>query len=289
MSANPTVAGTIPHMSTDRSFMDRAIELASQFDPHPNPRVGCVIVDASGSIIGEGAHHQVGTPHAERHALDMAGNAVAGATVYVTLEPCSHHGRTGPCADALIEARVSRVVVAVVDPDHRVRGAGIRRLSDAGIAVETGLAHDEAVELDSGYFHHRRTGRPEVHVVLTNDADPLSDAARSDLASIRDGLDYVVGGAGDLLAHPGAAGVSLERQLTALGADGVVELGVRDDDELIGLLASDSLVDRVTAYTAGPDASWGPLGDLNGFTVTQRRTIGPETRHDARRDTTKAV
>ena len=115
--------------------MERAIELASRQRPHPNPRVGAVIVDAAGQVIGEGAHVAPGTDHAEVVALKSASVDVTGSTIYVTLEPCSHHGRTPPCADALIAAGISHVVVGLIDPDSKVAGQGLERLRNAGIGA----------------------------------------------------------------------------------------------------------------------------------------------------------
>lgn len=139
-------------------FMHRALELAlSAPFTSPNPRVGAVIV-REGRVIGEGAHFGVGTPHAEAVALEAAGEA-RGATVFVTLEPCNHTGNTPPCAPALVEAGVERVVVAVSDPDERVSGSGLRLLQEAGIEVETGLLAERARMMNAPYLHHRRTGR----------------------------------------------------------------------------------------------------------------------------------
>ena len=124
----------------------------------PNPWVGCVVV-AGGEIVGRGFHHRAGEPHAEVHALREAGGRARGATVYVTLEPCSHHGRTPPCADALLDAGVDRVVVAVTDPDEKVAGRGIERLRAAGVAVDIGAGAGAANRSLAPYLHHRRTGR----------------------------------------------------------------------------------------------------------------------------------
>jgi len=141
--------------------MQRAITLGERgrITAPPNPWVGCVIVKDN-KIIGEGFHHAAGTPHAEVHALDQAGALAAGATAYVTLEPCSHHGRTPPCAEALIQAKIAHVVVAVEDPDQKVRGKGIEMLRAAGIEVSIGVAAEEATASLLPYLHHRRTGRP---------------------------------------------------------------------------------------------------------------------------------
>lgn len=125
----------------------------------PNPWVGCVI-SKNGSIIGRGFHHTPGTPHAEILALKEAGEKATGATVYVTLEPCSHQGRTGPCAKALIEAKVARVVIGVQDPDLQVSGEGIALLRRAGIDVTVGVATDTVERSLRAYLHHRKAKRP---------------------------------------------------------------------------------------------------------------------------------
>jgi diaminohydroxyphosphoribosylaminopyrimidine deaminase/5-amino-6-(5-phosphoribosylamino)uracil reductase len=124
--------------------------------------VGCVVVDSQGTIVGEGFHAEPGTPHAEGHALAQAGPLAAGATVYVTLEPCAHQGRTPPCAETLVESRVSRVVAAMKDPDNRVNGKGIEILRGAGISVEVGLLGDAARSLNAAYYKQRTTGLPWV-------------------------------------------------------------------------------------------------------------------------------
>ncbi|XTZ37481.1 bifunctional diaminohydroxyphosphoribosylaminopyrimidine deaminase/5-amino-6-(5-phosphoribosylamino)uracil reductase RibD [Salmonella enterica] len=151
----------------DEIFMARALKLAQRgrFTTHPNPRVGCVIVNA-GKIVGEGFHYRAGEPHAEVHALRMAGERARGATAYVTLEPCSHHGRTPPCCDALINAGVSRVVAAMQDPNPQVAGRGLYRLQQAGIEVSHGLMMSEAEELNRGFLKRMRTGFPWLQLKL---------------------------------------------------------------------------------------------------------------------------
>ncbi|WP_122558772.1 bifunctional diaminohydroxyphosphoribosylaminopyrimidine deaminase/5-amino-6-(5-phosphoribosylamino)uracil reductase RibD, partial [Pseudomonas viridiflava] len=118
---------------------------------HPNPRVGCVIV-RDGQVVGEGWHVRAGEPHAEVHALRQAGEQARGATAYVTLEPCSHRGRTPPCADALVNAAVGRVVAAMQDPNPQVAGRGLQRLQGAGIAVHSGVLESEARALNPGFI-----------------------------------------------------------------------------------------------------------------------------------------
>src|SRR3990167_9722154 len=156
----------------DQRSMASALELARKgvYSTHPNPRVGCVIV-AGGQVVGEGWHARAGEPHAEVHALRQAGAKARGATAYVTLEPCSHHGRTPPCAEALIEAGVARVVVAVQDPNPQVAGEGIARLRAAGIAVESGLMETEARELNVGFFARMTRGMPWVRSKIAMSLD----------------------------------------------------------------------------------------------------------------------
>src|SRR5471032_334673 len=148
-------------LHADEEYMARAFELArrGRFTTTPNPNVGCVIV-RDGEIVGEGYHLRAGEPHAEVHALRMAGDRAKGATVYVTLEPCSHHGRTPPCADALIAAGIARVTVAVQDPNPLVAGQGIAKLKAAGIEVECGLMEAAARELNIGFFARMTRGTP---------------------------------------------------------------------------------------------------------------------------------
>jgi diaminohydroxyphosphoribosylaminopyrimidine deaminase / 5-amino-6-(5-phosphoribosylamino)uracil reductase len=145
----------------DSRWMARALQLAELglYSTSPNPRVGCVLV-ADEDIVGSGWHRRAGEAHAEVHALREAGSRARGATAYVTLEPCSHHGRTPPCADALIAAGVARVVVAVQDPNPKVAGEGLARLRAAGIAVDCGLMETAARELNSGFFARMARGTP---------------------------------------------------------------------------------------------------------------------------------
>lgn len=146
----------------DVLFMARAIELSRRGFPAPNPHVGCVIV-RDGAIVGEGYHRLAGLPHAEVEALTEAGDSARGATAYVTLEPCSHHGRTPPCTGALIAAGVSRVVYAVDDPNPRA-GGGAQRLRDAGIEVEGGLLAEQAAAANERFLFAMRMNRPFVTV-----------------------------------------------------------------------------------------------------------------------------
>jgi diaminohydroxyphosphoribosylaminopyrimidine deaminase/5-amino-6-(5-phosphoribosylamino)uracil reductase len=201
---------------TDLERMTRALELAASVraDTPPNPWVGCVIQTADGSVF-EGATRPVGGPHAEAMALAAAAEAGAdttGATAWVTLEPCSHHGRTPPCADALVAAGVARVVVAVTDPDPHVAGHGLEHLRAAGVAVDVGVAEDAAAQLLAPYLHHRRTGRPYVVLKLAATLDGRTAApdgtsqwitgpeARADAHRLRAESDAVLVGAGTVRA-----------------------------------------------------------------------------------------
>jgi diaminohydroxyphosphoribosylaminopyrimidine deaminase/5-amino-6-(5-phosphoribosylamino)uracil reductase len=196
--------------SADREAMVRALSATHATWPHPNPRVGAVVLDAQGREVAIAAHHAAGESHAEVMALDDAGDRARGGTVVVTLEPCDHHGRTPPCASRLIEAGVTRVVVGAVDPDPRVSGRGIARLRDAGIEVTVGIEAAAVEANDPGYFHHRRTGLPLVTLkaALTLDgqgaaADGSSqwitgEEARADGHRLRAEHDAVMVGAGTL-------------------------------------------------------------------------------------------
>jgi diaminohydroxyphosphoribosylaminopyrimidine deaminase/5-amino-6-(5-phosphoribosylamino)uracil reductase len=194
------------------AIMSRAIDLAVAHRPHPNPRVGAVVLDPDGVPIGEGAHERPGSPHAEVHALREAGARARDAEMYVTLEPCNHHGRTPPCTEAIIDAGIRKVVVGMLDPDQRVAGSGVDRLRAAGIDVVVGVESDAVVAADPGYFHHRRTGRARVvhKAAITLDgqmaaADGTSqwitgEPARADAHTVRASMDAVLVGVGTLMA-----------------------------------------------------------------------------------------
>ncbi|HKA84001.1 MAG TPA: bifunctional diaminohydroxyphosphoribosylaminopyrimidine deaminase/5-amino-6-(5-phosphoribosylamino)uracil reductase RibD [Acidimicrobiales bacterium] len=203
-------------VDTDHEHMMRAVELAAgvRASTSPNPWVGCVLVAADGRRA-EGATQPPGGSHAEAAALAAAAAAgvdTSGATAYVTLEPCNHHGRTPPCADALIDAGVARVVVGVADPDPLVRGRGIERLRAAGVEVTTGIAADVVGELLAPYVRHRETGRPYVVLKLAASLDGRTaapdgtsrwitgEAARADVHRLRAESDAVLVGAGTVRA-----------------------------------------------------------------------------------------
>lgn len=147
---NPTAGNW---SAADHAHMARALQLAERgrYSTHPNPRVGCVLVN-NGQTVGEGWHRRAGEPHAEVNALRQAGEAARGATVYVTLEPCCHHGRTPPCSQALVDAGVARVVAAMRDPNPRVDGGGLEQIRSAGIVVESGLLEIQARRLNRGFI-----------------------------------------------------------------------------------------------------------------------------------------
>ncbi len=193
--------------------MARALELAERglASTQPNPRVGCILA-RDGQIIAEGWHERAGDAHAEAIALKAAGAAAAGATAYVTLEPCSHFGRTPPCADALIKARLARVVYAIEDPNPRIAGAGASRLRAAGITVESGLLAEEARELNIGHLSRMQRQRPWVRIKLAMSLDgrtALADgsshwitgtAAREDVQRWRARSSAILTGIGTVLA-----------------------------------------------------------------------------------------
>jgi diaminohydroxyphosphoribosylaminopyrimidine deaminase/5-amino-6-(5-phosphoribosylamino)uracil reductase len=199
---------------TDVERMERALELGRSVRAltPPNPWVGCVLEARDGTLF-EGATAAAGGPHAEAAALRRAGDHdLTGATAWVTLEPCSHHGRTPPCADALIDAGVGRVVVAVQDPNPLVDGQGIERLRSAGVEVDVGTGAADAEDVLAAYLHHRRTGRPLVVLKLATSLDGRTAApdgtsrwitgpeARADAHALRAESDAVLVGAGTVRA-----------------------------------------------------------------------------------------
>lgn len=202
---------------SDQEYMARAVKLARRglFSADPNPRVGCVLVKA-GRVVGEGWHERAGGPHAERMAIAGAGTNAAGSAAYVTLEPCSHTGRTGPCADALIEAGVARVICAGTDPNPVVDGTGVQRLRDAGVDVTVGVLEASAAALNPGYRSRMTRGRPLVRSKLAASLDGrialangksqwiTGEAARRDVHRWRARASAVLTGIGTVLAdNPG--------------------------------------------------------------------------------------
>ena len=168
----PTYCCDMSYSDADREFMTRALALAEKglYTATPNPRVGCVIVK-DGAIVGEGWHEAAGLPHAEINALREAAGRARGATLYVTLEPCSHQGRTPPCADAVIGAGLARVVAAMQDPNPEVAGRGFARLRDAGIDLSSGVMEEAAREINIGFVSRMTRGRPWARMKIAASLD----------------------------------------------------------------------------------------------------------------------
>lgn len=209
----PIDVGSGEPAMTPEEYLRRALRLAEQARGRtsPNPLVGCVIV-RDGDIVGEGYHAGCGLAHAERVALEAAGERARGATLYCTLEPCGHHGRTPPCTEAIIAAGIATVVYGVDDPDPQVAGSGAAQLRAAGIEVRAGLCREEVERQLAAYLHHRRTGRPLVTAkwamtldgklaTATGDSHWVSGtAARRYVHELRDRVDAVMVGIGTVLA-----------------------------------------------------------------------------------------
>lgn len=197
----------------DAALMARVIRLAwrGQYSAQPNPRVGCVLAHGD-EVVGEGWHERAGEAHAEVRALADAGEHARGATAYVTLEPCRHQGRTPPCTEALIDAGVARVVIAMTDPNPQVAGGGVARLEAAGIPVISGVLEGDARSLNEGFVARMTTGRPRVRVKVAASLDGRTamasgesqwvtgEAARSDVQRLRAMSGAIITGAGTVLA-----------------------------------------------------------------------------------------
>lgn len=211
--------------ASDHRFMAQALRLAEKglYSTDPNPRVGCVVVK-DGKVVGEGWHRRAGEAHAERLALSAAGAAARHATVYVTLEPCAHHGRTPPCADALVEAGVDRVVAAIQDPNPLVAGQGSARLREAGIRAEVGLLAADAEALNPGFLKRMRDGLPFVRCKLAMSLDGRTamasgesqwitgESARRDVQRLRARSSAVLTGVNTVLADDPSLNVRLDAQ-----------------------------------------------------------------------------
>ncbi|MBI44043.1 bifunctional diaminohydroxyphosphoribosylaminopyrimidine deaminase/5-amino-6-(5-phosphoribosylamino)uracil reductase RibD [Marinobacter lutaoensis] len=214
----------------DRAMMARAIQLAwrGRYSTHPNPRVGCVIAQGD-RIVGEGWHERAGEAHAEVRALSQAGAEARGATAYVTLEPCSHFGRTPPCARALIDSGVARVFAAITDPNPAVSGRGLAMLRSAGIKVHEGLLAEQARRLNPGFLKRMTTGRPWVRLKMAASLDGRTamasgesqwitgPEARQDVQRLRAMSDAILTGVGTVLADDPALTVRRD-QLGDIGA-----------------------------------------------------------------------
>jgi diaminohydroxyphosphoribosylaminopyrimidine deaminase/5-amino-6-(5-phosphoribosylamino)uracil reductase len=209
--------------ATDQKYMARALQLAARglYGTDPNPRVGCVLV-RDDEVIGEGWHERAGAEHAEINALQVAGGKAAGATAYVTLEPCCHHGRTPPCSDALIRAGVKRVVAAMQDPNPQVAGSGLEALRQAGIETTAGILAAEAEALNPGFVKRMRQGRPWVRCKLAMSLDGRTamasgesrwitgEAARQDVQRLRARASAILTGIETVLADDPSLNVRLE-------------------------------------------------------------------------------
>ena len=245
----------------DSQWMARALQLAERglYTASPNPRVGCVLV-REGNVVGEGWHEHAGESHAEVHALQAAGEAARGATAYVTLEPCGHHGRTPPCADALIQAGVARAIVAVQDPNPQVAGQGIAKLREAGIEVKCGLMEAAARELNIGFFARMTRGTPWVRGKIAMSLDGRTalangeskwitgEAARQDVQHWRARSCVVLTGIGTVLADDpqlNVRGIETSRQPLRAVVDNALRL-----PQNARLLQQHGVV----VYTATPDA-----------------------------------
>jgi len=225
----------------DCEFMARALQLArkAMYSAHPNPRVGCVLV-GEGRIVGEGWHQKSGEAHAEVIALENAGASAKAATVYVTLEPCAHHGKTAPCTEALIKAGIAEVVVAMQDPFHEVDGDGLGALQKAGIAVRVGLMNDEAAKLNEGFVSRVTRKRPFVRLKTASSLDgctAMEDGesqwitgpeARADVQRLRASSGAVMTGIGTVLADDPSLTVREE----GLAIEGMQPLRVILDQQL---------------------------------------------------------
>jgi diaminohydroxyphosphoribosylaminopyrimidine deaminase / 5-amino-6-(5-phosphoribosylamino)uracil reductase len=210
---------------SDRQYMQLALQMAAAVEgsTSPNPMVGAVIVK-DGRIVGMGAHLKVGEPHAEVHALSMAADKARNATLYVTLEPCSHYGRTPPCAEQVIEAGISRCVIAALDPNPLVAGRGLQKLKEAGLSVEHGLFAPEAEKLNETFNHFMNSGSPFVTLKTATTLDGkiatvsgesqwiTSSAARADVHRLRRMHDAIVVGVGTVLADDPLLTVRVEGQ-----------------------------------------------------------------------------
>lgn len=215
----------------DVECMAHALRLArrGRFTTRPNPNVGCVIIDANGDVVGEGYHQKAGSEHAEITALRVAGEKARGSTMYVSLEPCCHHGKTGPCTQAIIAADVARVVIAMQDPNPQVAGKGIQQLKDHGITVDCNVLEDQARQLNAGFIKRMQSGLPWVAVKSAISMDGkialhngvskwiTNAAARNDVQRLRAQSDAIMTGIGTVLADDPSLTVRLSSQ--ELGID----------------------------------------------------------------------
>lgn len=255
-------------MHDDMTYMRRALRLAA-LGRHasPNPMVGCVLVNAAGQAVGEGWHPKAGEPHAEVFALRQAGDKARGAAAYITLEPCSHYGRTPPCADALLAAGVRRVVCAMADPDIRVAGTGLERLRAGGVDVTVGICEAEAQALNAAYIKHRATGLPWVVLKTAATLDGKIATASGDSKwitspiarravhrQLRDRCDAILTGVGTVLADDPALTTRLTHKAGRSPWRIVVDSQLRTplDAQIVRQSASDGKTMIAAALGADP-------------------------------------
>lgn len=263
---------TDPIVGTDAAFMAQAVEAADQarYRSSPNPWVGAVVVSA-GRVVGTGATRPPGGAHAEVVALAAAGDAARGGTLYTTLEPCCHQGRTGPCTTAIVEAGIDRVVIAVADPDSDVSGGGVSALAEADIEVEVGVGVGDVEEQLRPYLHHRRTGLPYVVLKLAATLDGriaatdrsstwiTGDEARQDVHRLRAQSDAICVGAGTVRAD--------DPRLTVRDWNEAEAFGARDPRRVVlGAIPDGAQVEPAHSHE-GPLE--GLLADLGGDGVLQ--------------------
>ncbi|HEX4864369.1 MAG TPA: bifunctional diaminohydroxyphosphoribosylaminopyrimidine deaminase/5-amino-6-(5-phosphoribosylamino)uracil reductase RibD [Acidimicrobiales bacterium] len=248
-------------MTEDEIWMSQAIALGESVrtSTSPNPWVGAVVVPETEDPVAEGATQPPGGPHAEAVALELAGESARGSTLYVTLEPCSHHGRTPPCADGVVAAGVRRVVVGVLDPDPQVAGRGVARLREAGLEVEVGVLAEDVEASLAPYLAHRRRGRPWVVLKLAATLDGRIAApdgssrwitgpeARADVHRLRAESDAILVGAGTVRAD--------DPSLTVRDAEGRDPLRV-----VLGNIAADARVQPALVHTGEPEELLYDLG-----------------------------
>jgi|TARA_B100000959_G_scaffold265695_1_gene307398 diaminohydroxyphosphoribosylaminopyrimidine deaminase/5-amino-6-(5-phosphoribosylamino)uracil reductase len=254
-------------VDTDATFMAQAVEVAAtaRYRTSPNPWVGAVVV-TGGRVVGTGATSPPGGAHAEAVALAEAGELAMGATLYTTLEPCSHDGRTGPCSTAVVDAGVSRVVVGVVDPDPDVAGGGLAALAEAGVEVEVGVGAAEVEEQLQPYLHHRRTGLPYVVLKLAATLDGRIAAtdgsstwitgaeARQDVHRLRAQSDAVCVGAGTVRSD--------DPRLTVRDWPGAEAAGARDPRRVVlGKIPDEAEVAPARSHEGPLDGLLSSLGD----------------------------
>jgi len=234
----------------DFRYMARAIRLAERgmYTTDPNPRVGCVLVK-HGEVIGEGWHERAGEPHAEIMALREAGDEAKGSVAYISLEPCCHHGKTPPCSDALIEAGLSRVVVAMEDPNPRVAGKGISQLRGAGIEVDVGVMTAQAECLNPGFIQRMRHGRPYVRCKMAMSLDGRTamasgesqwitgEAARQDVHRLRARSSAIITGTGTVLSDNPSMNARLEDEEVMQPLRVVLDsqLSIKSDTKMMAL------------------------------------------------------